>query len=150
MIRSTQLACFFDTGCRAKKVISCTPGFRLASSRVPHVGFDRTYRNQSRSVAGWSKVTNASSPPGGNSATTSFGHSSRGLLYPVSKGRARHSLVNLPSRFLARNRENARRMLRLHSHFSSNRGGMDSRGCISRIFIVIFAEKPAVLVSLVA
>lgn len=85
MIRNTQLACFFDTGCRAEKVISCTPGFRLASSRVPQVGFDRTYRNQSRSVAGWSKVTNASSPPGGNSAMTSFGHSKRGLLYPVAK-----------------------------------------------------------------
>lgn len=52
MMRNTQLACFFDTGCLAKNVISCTPGVRLASSLVPQEGFDRTYRNQSRSVEG--------------------------------------------------------------------------------------------------
>lgn len=52
IMRNAQLACFFDTGCRAKNVISCTPGLRLASRRVPQDGLDRTYRNQSRSVAG--------------------------------------------------------------------------------------------------
>lgn len=84
-MRNTQLACFFDTGCLAKNVISCTPGVRLASSLVPQEGFDRTYRNQSRSVDGWSNVTKASSLPGGSSAITSFGHSKRGLLYPATK-----------------------------------------------------------------
>lgn len=81
MIRRTQLACFLETGCLAKKVMRWSPGLRLASSLVPQDGFDLTYRNQSRSVEGWSKLTKASSRSGGTSATTSFGHSSLGLLY---------------------------------------------------------------------
>lgn len=93
-MRNTQLACFFDTGCLAKNVISCTPGVRFASSLVPQEGFDLTYRNQSRSVDGWSNVTNASSRPGGSSAITSFGHSKRGLLYPVTKLENRSMYIN--------------------------------------------------------
>lgn len=84
-MRNTQLVCFFDTGCLAKNWISWTPGVRFASNLVPQDGFDRTYRNQSRSVDGWSNVTKASSCPGGNSAITSLGHSKRGLLYPETK-----------------------------------------------------------------
>lgn len=52
MILSKQLACFFDTGCRAKNDTACKPGFSTASNLVPHDGIDRTLRNQSRSVMG--------------------------------------------------------------------------------------------------